>query len=57
MDSEELKFGEDYYYNRDGFMVLTAAYLLKRGYCCQSGCLHCPYGFQKDKKEPTQDKG
>ncbi|MHB2008182.1 MAG: DUF5522 domain-containing protein, partial [Acidobacteriaceae bacterium] len=19
----------------------------KRGYCCQSGCRHCPYGFLK----------
>lgn len=28
-------------------MVFTAAYHLKRGYCCKSGCLHCPYGFHK----------
>lgn len=34
---------EDYYY--DGpFVVFTAAYHLKRGYCCGSGCRHCPYG-------------
>lgn len=33
---------EDYY--MDGsFMVFTAAYHLKRGYCCGSGCRHCPY--------------
>jgi hypothetical protein len=19
----------------------------KRGYCCKSGCRHCPYGFDK----------
>jgi hypothetical protein len=25
-------------------MVFTAAYLLKRGFCCGSGCRHCPYG-------------
>jgi len=24
-------------------MVLTARFLLRRGYCCQSGCRHCPY--------------
>lgn len=24
-------------------MVLTAHFLLKRGYCCNSGCRHCPY--------------
>ena len=45
MKEAELSFGEDYYFNEDGFMVFTAAYLLRRGYCCQSGCRHCPYGF------------
>lgn len=37
------------YYFENGFMVFTEAFHLKRGYCCQSGCRHCPYGF-KDKK-------
>ena len=33
---------EDYYY--DGpYLVFTAAYHRKRGYCCNSGCRHCPY--------------
>jgi Family of unknown function (DUF5522) len=33
---------EDFYY--DGpYLVFTAAYHLKRGYCCNSGCRHCPY--------------
>ncbi len=33
---------EDFYF--DGpYMVFTAAYHLKRGYCCNSGCRHCPY--------------
>ena len=26
-----------------GFAVLTAAFLLKRSYCCGSGCRHCLY--------------
>ena len=26
-----------------GRWVFTAAYLLRRGYCCESGCRHCPY--------------
>jgi hypothetical protein len=26
-----------------GLFVLTAAYLLAQGRCCQSGCRHCPY--------------
>ena len=35
--------GEDFYW--DGpYMVFTASYHLKRGYCCNSGCRHCPYG-------------
>ncbi len=40
--------GKDFYYE-NGFMVFMETYHLKRGYCCQSGCRHCPYGF-KDKK-------
>ncbi|WP_461126916.1 DUF5522 domain-containing protein [Spirosoma aerophilum] len=38
---------DDYYYTPEGFVVFTAAYHLKRGYCCKSGCRHCPYGFKK----------
>ena len=32
----------DFYYE-GGKMVLTAAYHRQRGYCCGSGCRHCPY--------------
>ena len=35
--------GRDYYFNEQGLMVMTAAYHLRRGYCCGSGCKHCPY--------------
>jgi hypothetical protein len=34
--------GEDYYLD-GGLMVLTARYHLRRGYCCEQGCRHCPY--------------
>lgn len=34
---------EDYYFNDDGLMVMTAAYHLKRGFCCGNACRHCPY--------------
>jgi hypothetical protein len=41
---------EDYYF--DGpYLVFTAAYHLKRGVCCGSGCRHCPY------KEIEKEKG
>ncbi len=39
----ELVEGEDFYYDSWGRMVFTGHYLLKRGYCCGSGCRHCPY--------------
>ncbi len=39
------KAGEDYYFE-NGFLVMTATYLLKRGYCCGSGCRHCPYAHE-----------
>lgn len=38
---------EDYYWNEQGFRVFTEKYHLKRGYCCKSGCKHCPYGYDK----------
>jgi len=34
--------GKDYYWEGDA-MVFTASYLARRGYCCDSGCRHCPY--------------
>ncbi|MEO6549011.1 MAG: DUF5522 domain-containing protein [Ferruginibacter sp.] len=42
---DTLNEGEDYYFNEDGFMVLTKKYLLDRGNCCGNGCKHCPYNF------------
>ena len=39
-----LQEGLDYYFE-NGLMVLTAAFLGKRGYCCERGCRHCPYGY------------
>jgi hypothetical protein len=26
-----------------GLIVFTAAFLADRGYCCDSGCRHCPF--------------
>jgi hypothetical protein len=31
------------YYIENGFVVMTEQYHLRRGYCCESGCRHCPY--------------
>jgi hypothetical protein len=41
---------EDYYFEGP-YLVFTAAYHLKRGYCCNSGCRHCPY---KEKEAAAQ---
>jgi len=49
-DQNKIK-GVDYYVTDEGFVVFTESYHLKRGYCCQSGCKHCPYGY--DKKTGT----
>lgn len=46
--------GIDYYWEeKDGlkFRVFTEHYLLKRNYCCQNRCRHCPYGFTNKKNE------
>lgn len=37
-----------YFYIENGLMIFTAAFHLKRGYCCKSGCRHCPYGYRKE---------
>lgn len=33
----------DVYHDPDGRWVFTATYHRRRGYCCGSGCRHCPY--------------
>ncbi len=48
-----MKESEDYYIE-NGFYVFTKEYHLKRGYCCKSGCRHCPWNYQKKPKD--QDK-
>ncbi|NNE68162.1 MAG: hypothetical protein HKN33_16480 [Pyrinomonadaceae bacterium] len=41
------------FYFENGLMVLTAHFLLNRGYCCSNGCRHCPYD---DEGRPIQSK-
>ena len=47
---ERLVEDKDYYFE-NGLMVLTEHFLLKRGYCCENGCRHCPYGFISDTRK------
>ncbi len=53
----ELVEGKDYYLE-GGNMVFTADFLRRRGYCCESGCRHCPYGFGPEglKKKLAAEK-
>jgi hypothetical protein len=45
--SEQLVEDVDYFLE-NGFFVFKKWHHLKRGYCCKSGCRHCPYGFKKE---------
>lgn len=47
-EDSDLQEGVDYYVE-GGLLVFTASFLLKRGYCCDSGCRHCPYPKDDDK--------
>jgi 2-iminoacetate synthase ThiH len=52
----QLVENEDYYLDH-GLMVLTASYHLRRGYCCEQGCRHCPYrNTTKEKPEAYVDE-
>ncbi len=33
----------DYYIDEFGRFVFTETYHLKRGFCCENNCKHCPY--------------
>src|SRR5437588_417705 len=46
------------YYVENGRWVFTAAFHLKRGFCCGSGCRHCPYRDRQPKSEaPCENEG
>ena len=43
-------FPTDFYYNEQGYKVMTESYHKRRGSCCGNRCMHCPY-------EPKHKKG
>ncbi|HXB94938.1 MAG TPA: DUF5522 domain-containing protein [Puia sp.] len=47
--------GMDFYYNEQGYMVLTEKFLRERGYCCGNGCRHCPYAYE-NVPEPERSR-
>ena len=38
-----MKSDKELYYLENGKVVFTPKYHIERGYCCGSGCRHCPY--------------
>jgi hypothetical protein len=58
----DLVEGEDFYFEGP-YMVFTEKFLRARGYCCESGCRHCPWGFRRtvrndgpiDEPDPQAD--
>ena len=46
--AEAVARGDDGYIDPDtGLYVMTASYLADRGFCCGSGCRHCPYALDE----------
>jgi len=48
-DESSVSEGKDYYLE-NGLMVFTSAYHIKRGFCCENKCRHCPYGTDRKSK-------
>lgn len=42
--ADAIRLGQAQYFDpRTGYLVFTAQSLWDRGFCCDSGCRHCPY--------------
>ena len=44
------ELNDDYYYNSEGLIVFTEQHHLKRGYCCNNKCKHCPFLSENNNK-------
>jgi hypothetical protein len=42
------------FYIENGLFVFTEKYHLKRGFCCKSGCRHCPYSKSGQQAHPDR---
>ena len=55
MSEKKAEEGLDFYYE-GGLLVFTEHYLRARGYCCESGCRHCPWDFaNKQRRDVPMD--
>ncbi|RAJ10433.1 hypothetical protein LX64_00035 [Chitinophaga skermanii] len=53
---KKLEEGIDFYYNEDGFVVLTEKFHLGRGYCCGNGCKHCPFDYENVPDQAKRER-
>jgi hypothetical protein len=49
--------GDTYLDSATGYVVFTAAYHRRRGYCCDSGCRHCPWRNEECRMENAEPEG
>jgi hypothetical protein len=54
MNADEPPLLPDEFYWENGFVVLTARYHLRRGFCCGNRCRHCPYAHVNVKGDATK---
>mgnify|MGYP001223245321 CR=1 FL=1 len=57
-EGRKVEFNQkDFYKSKEGAMVMTEDYHIRRGSCCGSGCKHCPYWppHQKMNRELRED--
>jgi hypothetical protein len=48
---------DEYYFTPEGYIVFTEKHHLKRGYCCQNNCRHCPWRKTGQEKKPPATPG
>ena len=51
--NKRLTEGTHFYYSAGGLIAFTSSYHLKRGKCCGTGCMHCPYDYE-NVSEPNR---
>ncbi|MCA9394907.1 MAG: hypothetical protein KC900_11940 [Candidatus Omnitrophica bacterium] len=54
MENLPLIPGQDYLIDPQGRFVFTREYLLRRGFCCESGCRNCPY--EREQQDMGESK-
>lgn len=55
---EAVRAGRPTYRDPDtGYLVFTSAELAARGECCGSGCRHCPYPPDEQRRAGRPDPG